>query len=154
MPSHTATCRDACHVPYKHKLTHWGRVTHICISNLTIIGSDKGLSPCRRQAIIWTNAEIMLTGPSGTNTQWNLSRNSCIFIQENAFENAIWKIAAILSRPQCDISAIAEHCVHTWCTDWSELIDLNWLIWWIDWSELIHALIYLFYKYMIDQLIK
>ena len=32
-------------------LTHWGRVTHICIGNLTIIGSDNGLSPGRRQAI-------------------------------------------------------------------------------------------------------
>ena len=26
-------------------LTHWGRVTHICVSKLTIIGSDNGLSP-------------------------------------------------------------------------------------------------------------
>ena len=26
-------------------LTHRGRVTHICVSNLTIIGSDNGLSP-------------------------------------------------------------------------------------------------------------
>ena len=39
-------------------LTHWGRVTHIYVSNLTIIGSDNGLSPGRRQAIIWTNAGI------------------------------------------------------------------------------------------------
>ena len=36
-------------------LTHWGRVTHICVGKLTIIGSDNGLSPERRQAIIWTN---------------------------------------------------------------------------------------------------
>ena len=48
-------------------LTHWGRVTHICISKLTIIGSDNGLSPCRHQAIIWTNAGILLIGPLGTN---------------------------------------------------------------------------------------
>ena len=48
-------------------LTHWGRVTHICISNLTIIGSDNGLSPGRRQAIIWNNAGILLIGPLGTN---------------------------------------------------------------------------------------
>ena len=33
-------------------LTHWGRVTHIWVSKLTIIGSDNGLSPDRRQAII------------------------------------------------------------------------------------------------------
>ena len=47
-------------------LTHWGRVTYICVSKLTIIDSDNGLSPGRRQAIIWTNAVILLTGPLGT----------------------------------------------------------------------------------------
>ena len=48
-------------------LTHWGRVTHICVTKLTIIGLDNGLSPGRRQAIIWTNAEILLIGALGTN---------------------------------------------------------------------------------------
>ena len=48
-------------------LTHWGRVTHICVSKLTIIGSDNGLSPDRRQAIICTNAGLLLIGPLGTN---------------------------------------------------------------------------------------
>ena len=33
-------------------LIHWGRVTHICVGKLTIINSDNGLSPGRRQAII------------------------------------------------------------------------------------------------------
>ena len=42
-------------------------MTHICISKLTIIGSDNGLSPSRRQAIIWTYAGILLIRPSGTN---------------------------------------------------------------------------------------
>ena len=37
-------------------LTHWSRVTHICVSKLTTIGADIGSSPGRRQAIIWTNA--------------------------------------------------------------------------------------------------
>ena len=46
-------------------LTHWGRVTHICIGKLTITGSDNGLSPGRRQAIIWTNAGMLLIGPLG-----------------------------------------------------------------------------------------
>ena len=42
-------------------LTHWGRVTHICVSKQTIIGSDNSLSPDQRQAIIlWTNAGILL----------------------------------------------------------------------------------------------
>ena len=49
-----------------YDLTHWGRVTHICISKLTIIGSNNGLSPGRRQAIIWTNAGILLIRPLGT----------------------------------------------------------------------------------------
>ena len=47
--------------------THWGRVMHICVSKLTIIGSDNGFSPERRQAIIWTNAGLLLIGPLGTN---------------------------------------------------------------------------------------
>ena len=50
----------------KNQLTHWGQVTHIYVSKLTIIGSDNGLSPGRRQAIIWTNAEILLIGSLGT----------------------------------------------------------------------------------------
>ena len=48
-------------------LTHWGRVTHICVNRLTIIGSDNGLSPGRHQAIIWANAGILLIRPLGTN---------------------------------------------------------------------------------------
>ena len=50
-----------------HELTHWGQVTHIYINKQTIIGSDNGLSPGRRQAIIWTNAGILLIGTLGTN---------------------------------------------------------------------------------------
>ena len=42
------------------------RQRHICVCNLTIIGSDNGLSPGRRQAIIWTNAWILLIGRIGT----------------------------------------------------------------------------------------
>ena len=42
-------------------------VTQICVGKLIIIGSDNGLSPGRRQAIIWTNAGILLIWPLGTN---------------------------------------------------------------------------------------
>ena len=49
------------------KLTHWGRVTHICISKLRIIGSDNGLSPKCCQAIICTSAGILLIRTLGTN---------------------------------------------------------------------------------------
>ena len=54
-------------IVYFSLLIHWGRVTHIRVGKLTIVGSDNGLSPERRQAIIWTNAGILLTGPLGTN---------------------------------------------------------------------------------------
>ena len=47
----------------KHGLTHWGRVTEIWVSKQTVIGSDNGLSSGRRQAIIWTNAGILIIGP-------------------------------------------------------------------------------------------
>ena len=61
-------------------------MTHICVGNLTIIGSDNGLSPSRRQAIIWTNAGIFNLNLRNK-LQWNLKRNSCIFIKKKC----IWK---------------------------------------------------------------
>ena len=48
-------------------LTLWGQVMHLCDSKLTIIGSDNGLSPSRRQAIIWINVEMLLIWPLPTN---------------------------------------------------------------------------------------
>ena len=55
------------HAYFNGDLTHWGRVTHICVGTNTNIGSDNGLSPGKRQAIIWTNAGILLIGPLGRN---------------------------------------------------------------------------------------
>ena len=49
------------------QLIHWGRMTHIFIGKLTNIGSDNGLSPRRRQAIISTNDGILSIGTLGTN---------------------------------------------------------------------------------------
>ena len=82
-------------------LTHWGRVTHICVVKLTIIGSDNGLSPGRRQAIIWTNAGILLMGPLGTNFSENLIAILTFSFTKNAIESVICEMAAILSWPQC-----------------------------------------------------
>ena len=67
-------------------LTHWGRVTHICVSKLTIIGSDNGLSPGRRQAIIWTNHGILLLGPLGIHFSEIL-----IGIRTFSFRKCTWK---------------------------------------------------------------
>ena len=49
-----------------YDFTHWGQVTHICVSKLSITDSDNGLSPGRCQAIIWTSAGIFLIQTLGT----------------------------------------------------------------------------------------
>ena len=82
-------------------LTHWGRVTHICVGNLTIIGPDNGLSPGRRQAIIWTNAGILLIGPWGTNFSEILNGIQTFSFKKMHFENVVCEMTSILSRPQC-----------------------------------------------------
>ena len=75
-------------------------MTHICVSKLTIIGSHNGLLAGRRQAIIWTNAGILLIELFGAN-KVNFIGNSNIFIQENVHENVVCEMASILSRHQC-----------------------------------------------------
>ena len=82
------------------ELTHWGRATHICVSTLPIMSSDNGLSPGRRQAIIWTNAGLLLIEPLGTNLSEILIEIYTFSLKTNAFENVVWKRATILSRPQ------------------------------------------------------
>ena len=83
-------------------LTRWGRVTHICVCKLTIIGLDNDLLHDRRQAMIWTNAGILLVWPLGTNYSEILIEIHLfsIFIKENTFENVVCEMSAILSRPQ------------------------------------------------------
>ena len=84
------------HVMSDSALTHWGRVTHICVSKLTIIGSDNGLSPDRRQAIIWNNAGLLVIGPLGTNF-------SEIFIEilTFSFKKIPLKVSSAKRRPFC-----------------------------------------------------
>ena len=53
-------------IPHGSTLYRWGRMTHISVSKITIIGSENALSPDRRQAIIGANAGILL-GRLGTN---------------------------------------------------------------------------------------
>ena len=69
--------------------------------NWVIIGSDNGLSPVRRQAIIWTNARKLLIGPLETNfSEILIGIQTFSFKKEIAFENVVCKMASILSRPQ------------------------------------------------------
>ena len=71
-------------------------MTHICVSKLTIISSDNGLSPSRHQAIIWTNAIILLTGPVRTNFSEILSE-----IHTFSFNKMHLKISYGKWRPFC-----------------------------------------------------
>ena len=57
------------------------------------------MSPGRCRAIIWINDGILLIGPLGTNLS-EILIDFYIFIQENAFETVVWKMAAVLSRLQ------------------------------------------------------
>ena len=78
-----------------NQLTHWG-VIHICVGNLTIIGSDNGLLPTRRLAIIWTNVEILLKGPLGTN-----SSEISIKIITFSFKKINLKVWSVKPQPFC-----------------------------------------------------
>ena len=81
---------------YYYLLTHWGRETHICVGKLTIIASDNGLSPERRQVIIWTNAGILLIGPLGTNVS-----EISIGIQTFSFKKMQLNMSSAKWRPFC-----------------------------------------------------
>ena len=77
-------------------LTLWGRVTHICVGNLSIFGSDNGLSPGRRQAIIWTNTIILSIGTLATNFN-----EISIGIQTFSFKKMHFKMSSAKWRPFC-----------------------------------------------------
>ena len=76
-------------------LTQWDWVTHchICICKLTIIGSDDGLLPAWWQAIVWTNAGVLLIG---TNFSEIL-----ITIETYSFKKMRLKISSVKWRPFC-----------------------------------------------------
>ena len=81
---------------YHLLLTHWGWVTHICVSKSTIIASDNGLSPDRRQAIIWNNHGILLIWSLGTNFSEFL-----IEIHSFSFKKIHLKMSSGKWRPFC-----------------------------------------------------
>ena len=69
---------------------------YICVGNLTTIVSDNGLSPGRRQAIIWTNAGILLIGSLWTNFSEIL-----IEIPTFSFKKMRLKVSSAKWRPFC-----------------------------------------------------
>ena len=104
-------------------LTHWGRVTHICVGKLTIIGSDNGLSPGRRQAIIWTNAGMLLIRPLGTNF------NEILIEIHIYFKKIHLKMLSGKWRPFCLCLNVLRHW--GWDTVYVSIIESN-HCWFID----------------------
>ena len=100
------------------QLTHWGWVTHLCDSKLTIIGSDNGLSPERRQAIIWTNAGLLLIGPLGTNFSEIL-----IKILTFSFKKMRLKVSSAKRRPFC----LGLNVLMAWCTTEPESVMIQFI---------------------------
>ena len=71
-------------------------VMQIFVTNLTIIGSDNGLSPGQRQAIIWTNAGMLLIWTLRTNFTQIL-----ITIHTFSFKKMHLKMTSGKCRPGC-----------------------------------------------------
>ena len=92
----TGAKKLARHSMFAFMLTYWGWVTHICVDNQSIIGSDNGFSPCWRQAITWTNVKILFIGPLGT----NFSEIS-IGIHTFLFNKMHWKMSPGKCQPFC-----------------------------------------------------
>ena len=110
------------------ELTHWGRVTHICVSKITIIGPDNGLSPERRQAIIWTNAGIWLIQILGTNFNEILSKIHAFSLKKMHLKmsSGKWRpfclgLNELISKLSC-----AGHVVTYTCWDLSKTILVKW----------------------------
>ena len=80
----------------EYLLTHWGEVTHICVSELAIIGSDNGLSPEQRQAFFWTNAGVLLIRTLGRNFSEILNE-----IQTFSFKEMHLNMLSVKMRPFC-----------------------------------------------------
>ena len=82
-------------------LTHWGRVTHICVSKPPTIGSDNGLVAWSALSHYLNQCWNIVNLTLMNKLQWNFNRNCNIFIQENVFASVVCEMAVMLSRPQC-----------------------------------------------------
>ena len=82
-------------------LTHWGGVTHICVSQLDHHCFRSWPVACTAPSHYLNQCWTIVNWTLSNKLQCNLNRNSNTFIQENALESVVCEMAAILSRPQC-----------------------------------------------------
>ena len=92
--------------PCFNALTLWGRVTHICVDKITIIGSDNGLLPGRHQAIIWIKYGILLLTHLETNCN-----EIPIKIHTFSFKKIHLKMSSGKGRPFCLGLNVLINCV-------------------------------------------
>ena len=95
-------------------LTHWGRVTHICISKVGHHWFRWWLVPWTAPSHYLNHCRNIVNWTPENKLEWNLNRNLYIFIQENAFQIIVTKLTAILSRPQCVYSNLKKKKDWTW----------------------------------------
>ena len=106
-------------------LTHWWRVTNICVSNLPIIGLNNGLSWVGHNQ---TQCRNVINWTLGNKLHYDFNLISSIFSQENAFESTICKKAPILSPPRCVYSSVIMIKTIVW-ERWSRVFPIAKLTW-------------------------
>ena len=81
-----------------YELTNWGRVMHICVSKLTIIGLDSGWStPSHYLNQCWNNINLTL----GNEFPWNFSDTNIFSFKKMHLKISSAKVATILYWLQC-----------------------------------------------------
>ena len=79
-------------------LTHLLLVWHICVGESDQHWFRSRLLACLAPSNYLNQCLLIFYQTPGNKFQWNLNRNSIIFIQRNVFENVVCEMAAILSR--------------------------------------------------------
>ena len=114
-------------------------MTHICVSELTIIDSDNGLSPDRCQSIIWTNAGILSIGPLRTNFSEILIETLTFSIKKMRS-----KVSSGKRRPFClGLNVLMDYISFFWgCISYplnnSFAVHFLSLVWVSNWKHIFH----------------
>ena len=104
-------------------LNSW-RPSDVCVSKLTIIGSDNGLSPGRRQAILWTNYGILIIRTLETNFSEIVSKIHTFSFKKMHLKmsSAKWRLFGFGLNVLTHGDGVAHACVsklgHHWFRKW------------------------------------
>ena len=113
-------------------LIDWGRFTDIC--KLIIIGSDNGLSPVRHQAIIWTNAGILLIGPLATSSSEILIKIHIFSFKKKHLNMSFDNGSHFVSASMCELNIEAETKWPPFCRWYIQMHFLEWKCSHFNWN--------------------